>query len=536
MKRTIRRVMSMGCHVVVVLAIGGCQIQAGTPCGGGLCPEGMICKTPTDTELLGTQERCVIPNKCGNGVLEPDIGEVCDDGEKNGVSSSCRTDCRPNSCGDGRVDPPDEECDDGLNNNDNGKHCRMDCIINRCGDGFVDADREQCDGAPQAAMHSRDAAPVETRDCNLDCTTRICGDGKVNQAAGEDCDDGEDGIPKKTDRCNLDCTLARCGDGKVNDQFKPDGVHPEFCDEIDLTTGASLNGVPCDYGKPFCPRCNATCTGPINPGGPFCGDGIRQTDHEQCDPATGPAPTLSDAPVVANADSADCDFDCTSPICGDGHLNTAAGETCDDRNQRACGTCPSITDTDCRGAAPITPIQAHSTVQTSDANPTQIETGDRFTLDDGFGGSITFEFVKEGDTLMNANDIPISFRQSPTADGAETIASNMAFVINSQAGFGITASVPMDQTDNVVLTNRRRSVFGNTTITVIGLPEFRFGLNGTPNTMAGGLAGDCGATIGCVSADDCETGVCSGGTCQTCTVDNQCPESTICNMSTGKCH
>ncbi|HEX3479348.1 MAG TPA: hypothetical protein VHT91_30200, partial [Kofleriaceae bacterium] len=194
-------------------------------------------------------------------------------------------------------------------------------------------------------------------------------------------------------------------------------------------------------------------------------------------------------------------------------------------------------DNNCRGATPIVPTQAHSTVQTSDADPTHIQTGQSFTLDDGFGKSITFEFVKEGDTLMNANDTPISFKQSPTADGPATIATNMTTAINGVTGFGITAAVSASQADNVILTNRRKSTNGNTTITVNGLAAFVFGLNGTANKMDGGLAGNCPAPTGCVFPDDCETGVCgSNGKCQVCTVDAQCPASTTCNTTNGKCH
>src|SRR3954465_10261125 len=131
-KRMIRRAMSMGCHVAMVLAIGGCQIQAGAPCGDGLCLPGRICVVPSEPDLLGTDERCVIPGACGNGYKE--AGEECYDGEKNHDRGHCHPDCRLNHCGDGHVDLS-EECDDGLQNGDD-RDCRMDCIVNRCGDGF----------------------------------------------------------------------------------------------------------------------------------------------------------------------------------------------------------------------------------------------------------------------------------------------------------------------------------------------------------------------------------------------------------------
>jgi len=46
-----------------------------------------------------------------------------------------------------------------------------------------------------------------------------------------------------------------------------------------------------------------------------CGDGDKLVGVEQCD--------------EGSIDTATCDNDCTLPVCGDGHLNTHAGEVCD---------------------------------------------------------------------------------------------------------------------------------------------------------------------------------------------------------------
>ena len=55
-----------------------------------------------------------------------------------------------------------------------------------------------------------------------------------------------------------------------------------------------------------------------------CGDGVI-AGVEECDDA---------------GDSANCDIDCTFVVCGDGHINVAAGETCDDGNQTNGDLCP----------------------------------------------------------------------------------------------------------------------------------------------------------------------------------------------------
>ena len=65
----------------------------------------------------------------------------------------------------------------------------------------------------------------------------------------------------------------------------------------------------------------------------FCGDGIVDSPNddgvfEDCDDGT----TLS-------PESATCDSDCTPVLCGDGNMNQAAGETCDDGNTISLDGC-----------------------------------------------------------------------------------------------------------------------------------------------------------------------------------------------------
>jgi CSLREA domain-containing protein len=54
----------------------------------------------------------------------------------------------------------------------------------------------------------------------------------------------------------------------------------------------------------------------------FCGDGVIQSPDEECDDGANNSDTEPDA----------CRTDCTLPICGDGVVDTGAGETCDDGN------------------------------------------------------------------------------------------------------------------------------------------------------------------------------------------------------------
>jgi len=74
-------------------------------------------------------------NICGDGVLQPALGEECDEGPRNSVAPNaiCRPDCKTSRCGDGIVDNEPvirsrETCDDGaLNSEVETALCRTDC-------------------------------------------------------------------------------------------------------------------------------------------------------------------------------------------------------------------------------------------------------------------------------------------------------------------------------------------------------------------------------------------------------------------------
>lgn len=152
-----------------------------------------------------------------------------------------------------------------------------------CGDGVVQ-DGEQCDTAGESAT------------CNADCSSASCGDGQHNATAGEACDGGSDLLG-----CDRDCTLAACGDGWSN-------YVSEDCDDGDTTD--SGNG------------CSAACIA-----NNVCGNSVVESAFEACD---------------TGGESATCDGDCSAVICGDGHVNVAAGEECDDgffNHERCSPTC-----------------------------------------------------------------------------------------------------------------------------------------------------------------------------------------------------
>ena len=99
------------------------------------------------------------------------------------------------------------ESDSGLSSGD---------LAGECGDGTVQPG-EDCDAGGESAT------------CNADCTAAGCGDAVINQAAGEDCDDGRNG--DEDDGCTDACRFPACGDGVVQ---------PSEGEECD---GVAKNGV-----------------------------------------------------------------------------------------------------------------------------------------------------------------------------------------------------------------------------------------------------------------------------------------------------
>jgi cysteine-rich repeat protein len=174
--------------------------------------------------------------------------------------------------------------------------------IGTCGDSMVD-EGEACDGGG-----------IDTESCNANCTLAQCGDAHTNVPYGEECDDGGtvggdgcssmcqieecgnsvtdvgescDGGGIDTMSCNANCTAATCGDGHTN--LSAD----EECDD-----GGTAGG----------DGCSAECQVEE------CGNGVTDVG-EDCDDG--------------GIDTMSCNADCSAPICGDSHVNTAAGEECD---------------------------------------------------------------------------------------------------------------------------------------------------------------------------------------------------------------
>lgn len=225
---------------------------------------------------------------CGDGVVQ--YPEKCDDGGLNGTYGYCDKNCGGSSfrCGDDEVQPP-EACDCGERNgiyrkkgvmqvggaectNTNNYICAWDCsgIGPHCGDGIVDTS-EQCDG-------------------NFQESKGYCSDDDQSP-----CDTTED--------CPLKPDGSRYGCG-------------HFC-----PTAEEINRRDCKTGRNKCKWHDWNCVGAGE-----CGNGIMETGEECDDGATD----------SKNADAGECVIDslndrlCKMNVCGDGYVNAAGGEQCDE--------------------------------------------------------------------------------------------------------------------------------------------------------------------------------------------------------------
>jgi len=235
-------------------------------------------------------------------------GEGGDGGASGGQSSSGGSGGTPATCGDGEVDTG-EECDD----EGESAACNANCTLSDCGDSIVN----------EAAGEDCDEAGEETATCNDDCTESECGDGVHNATDGEECDDAGD-----SDACDEDCTLVECGDDYVNETAGEE-CEGELTYEGDELT---IN---------YCVECKKN----------VCGDSLRMEITLAGQYACAQDGICSDIPAEdcdsGGIDTNECDYDCTTATCRDGHWNAAAYEDCDDGN--------SIDDDECSNACVANP-------------------------------------------------------------------------------------------------------------------------------------------------------------------------------------
>ncbi|HSU41954.1 MAG TPA: hypothetical protein VLJ38_20380, partial [Polyangiaceae bacterium] len=372
------------------VCLNTCTIQF---CGDGTVNGSEQCDNRTNATLYGTSgcaPGCLLPAKCGDGVLQAGFNEECDKGTTNntGAYGGCTASCKLGPyCGDGSVNGT-EQCDtpgafttygsssgqcnydckfapycgngvrEGAELCDGSTGCNAQCeFAEFCGDGLKEGD-EQCDYGQFGFDGSPKDAPYGG--CTTACELGpYCGDAKVQASDGEECDKGSKNSDDTYGGCTTACLLGpHCGDGVLqkgagescDNGFNED----EYAYPGDMNAcGSDCKAVPycgdgkiqstfelCDDGKDNADDayngCTTTCEW-----GPYCGDSIKN-GSEACD----------DGPnnKAYSADGSGCSYECTKnlPYCGDGVRN--GPEQCDAgtaKNTGAYGGC----NADCTNAA-----------------------------------------------------------------------------------------------------------------------------------------------------------------------------------------
>lgn len=214
--------------------------------------------------------------------------------------------------------------------------------------------------SPEPVQVAATTACVESETCDSDCSAVACGDQRMNAAAGEECDDGNE---NDNDACTSACQAATCGDGFVY-------LGVEMCDDGNqVDTDACRNNcgpASCGDGvvqedEEMCDDANAIDTDACrnNCAAARCGDGVLQGGVETCDDgntvdtdgcrATCVPASCGDGVVAAGSEDCDdgntidtdaCRNDCTTARCGDGVVQ-AGTEACDDGNRVETDACTS---------------------------------------------------------------------------------------------------------------------------------------------------------------------------------------------------
>jgi hypothetical protein len=266
-----------------------------------------------------------------------------------------------------------------------------------------------------------------------------------------------------------------CGAGTVlvGNECQPD--YAAICG-----TGTHLMGGQC-FPDMTCPS-------------PSCGDGIVDVDAgEVCD--DGNVITETRCPY-GMAECTTCNADCsavltlTGPLCNDG-ITDSPEEACDDANA-SCGACSS----DCRQQFQL----ASATGWILAVDGASLVDGETFTLDDGMGTVVTFEFDLASDGVGNGNTaINVS-----ASDSAASVANRIrAAIINS------ALEIDAVRTNNLVsLVNQHQSSLGNKPIleTVATADFLVIG-------MGGGAGADCLLGDDCTTDGDCASGLCEVNRC-----------------------
>ncbi len=373
------------CGMTDTAVCGDGQIQTGEGCDDGnhIAGDGCSadCKVQKDYECKTPGEPCTSTIVCGDGAVSG--AESCDDGNtkaKDGCDDTCQIE-------DGYG------CEAGKN----GVSVCMPVSTTKCGDGIQTAN-EACDDGnllptdgctDTCTITDGYSCPEPGKACVLD-TVVACGNGTLNEK--EQCDDGNTAIG---DGCDAFCALENfytcptpgmpcvstivCGDSKV--------VGDEACDDGNTVANdgcaADCKSTEPGYSCPTASGVGGKCT-KVDVG--TCGDGVlNAAKGEYCDDGNatdkdGCTACLVDAGYTCPTAGMLCQV---IESCGDGKLSVALGEGCDDGNVVGKDGCSPQCVIEANYTCPTPGMPCKSTVVCGDKKVTGSETCDDGNVVDG---------------------------------------------------------------------------------------------------------------------------------------------------------
>jgi cysteine-rich repeat protein len=196
-------------------------------------------------------------SSCGNGSLDKDNGEECDDGNNND-DDGCSADClveEDTICGDGTSTPP-EECDDG--NTNNGDGCSTACLLEDSATMTATPTPEPTIAPTVAPTPTKAPTPKPTpkptptskpeETPEPTATPKLCGNGELDP--GEECDDSECSSGRICESCACVYREQSCGNGTIDsgEECDPGSEDTAQCPE----ENQSCNGA-CQCASPPTP-------------------------------------------------------------------------------------------------------------------------------------------------------------------------------------------------------------------------------------------------------------------------------------------
>ena len=195
-----------------------------------------------------------IPARCGDGKIQTNFGEKCDDGANNGRPGFCGTNCQPptisaTTCGNKEFNAG-ELCDWSIS--EFNKYCLSPISLKKC-DSSVYFNSDGTNGSycypfgilvcSSSEQYAERWAPTKLGSCNSSCNGfgPYCGDGILQSRYGEQCE-GE-GTSCKIGAQNGICRQCRCD---TTAQSTPSPEVPISCGDNKLQIE---NGEECDLGS-----------------------------------------------------------------------------------------------------------------------------------------------------------------------------------------------------------------------------------------------------------------------------------------------